>query len=768
MAISLIAYWLLPKPELVTFTTYSKAYLDKDSGLLRISLAEDDRYRLYTPLKDISTKIIDTTVLYEDKNYFEHGGVNFPAIVRAFWSTYISGGRRIGASTITMQVARLRWQVPSNTVSGKIHQIFRAIQLTRHYSKQEILESYLNMAPYGRNIEGIGAASLIYFNKFPEQLSLPEALTLAVIPQNPNKRTPTTESGFNELISARSNLFNRWISLHPKDVSVGKFLDLPLKVRAPEQLPFLAPHFVNYIDSQKSRWDTGYVKTSLDRDKQLQLEKVIASYVATKSNIGVKNASALLLNYKTMKIESMVGSVDFFNKMIAGQVNGTLAKRSPGSTLKPFVYGLAIDEGNIHPMSLMKDSPVRFGGFTPENYDKQFLGPILARDALIQSRNVPAVNLQAQLTKQSFYGFLKKAGISDLKEESFYGLALALGGGELTMLEITELYAMLANLGQFNKATGLDEKNDNGGLELLSPEASYLVLNILKDNHAPDAFDNQFKDNFIQSQSNEVAWKTGTSWAFRDAWAIGISGDYVLSVWVGNFNGQGNSAFIGRSAAGPLMFSIFDAIVPKKAWSIEGALWSLDLNIKKVAMCSNTGDLPGKYCLNTEQSLFIPGVSPIKVSTVYRAIPILKTTGKRACWYDPALSELKVYEFWRSDFLQIFKQAGISLKTPPPYAKDCTLDQKSTAGAEPLINSPQSSVNYVIDPGATAATEIPLTATVEPDVQKLFWFIDEQFVAQSEPDKPFFWLAMAGRHRVRVVDDSGRSASKNFNVVLVQ
>jgi penicillin-binding protein 1C len=769
MVISIIAYWLVPKPELVTFTTYSKAYIDNENRLLRISLAEDQRYRLYTTLDDISTKLIDSTVLYEDKNFFEHGGVNFPAILRAFWSTYISGGRRIGASTITMQVARLRWQVPSNTVSGKIHQIFRAIQLTRHYSKQDILESYLNMAPYGRNIEGIGAASLIYFNKTPAKLSLPEALTLAVIPQNPNKRTPTTKSGFNELVSARLSLFNRWSELHPKDMNQGKYLDLPLKVRAPEQLPFLAPHFVDYINTQKSRWDSGYVKTTLDRYKQLQLEKIVAGYIATKSNIGVKNASALLLNYKTMKIESMVGSADFFNKAIAGQVNGTLAKRSPGSTLKPFVYGLAMDEGKIHPMSLMKDSPVRFGGFTPENYDKQFLGPILARDALIQSRNVPAVELQAQLSKLSFYGFLKKAGISDLKDESFYGLALALGGGELTMLEITELYAMLANQGQFKKATGLVKTitNEQIELELLSPEASYLVLDILKDNPAPDAFDEQFKDNFTQHESNEVAWKTGTSWAFRDAWAIGISGDYVLAVWVGNFNGQGNSAFIGRSAAGPLMFSIFDAVIPNKHWSVEDELWSVDLNIKQVAMCRNTGDLPGRYCINTEDSLFIPGVSPIKVSTVYRAIPILKTSGKRACWYDPKLAELKTYEFWRSDFLQVFKQAGISLRTPPPYESNCTLDQKSTVGTEPLINSPQSSIDYVIQPDSST-TEIPLMATVEPDVKKLFWFIDEQFIAEAKPSKPFFWQATTGRHRVRVVDDSGRSASKNFNVLSLQ
>ncbi len=762
--VAYLGYWFCPKPDLVAFTTYSKIFVDKDGKLLRLTLAEDERYRLYMPLDKIANELIDTTVLYEDKTYFDHDGINLIAIVKAFWTTYIAGGRRIGASTITMQLARLRWKVPSNTVSGKVHQILRAIQLSRHYSKNEILESYLNLVPYGRNIEGIGAASLIYFNKMPEQLSLPEALTLSVIPQNPNKRTPTSTTGFEKLKIARSNLFKRWIELHPKDAVQGKFLDLPLKVRAPEDLPFRAPHFVNYMNNKLSRWDSGYVATSLDGVKQSQLENIIVDYVASKSASGIVNASALLVNYRTMKIESMVGSANFFDPGIEGQVNGVLAKRSPGSTLKPFVYGLSIDEGIIHPMTLMKDSPMRFGGFTPENYDKQFLGPILARDALIQSRNVPAVNLQAKLQQQSFYGFLKKAGISQLKDESYYGLALALGGGEVTMLELVQLYAMLANKGQLIEASGFaDTKytSNTDTAELLTAEASYLVLNMLKNNPAPDAINFNFSDR----TQNDIAWKTGTSWAFRDAWAVGISGDYVLAIWVGNFNNKGNDAFIGRTAAGPLMFSIFDAINPKNGWLVEDDMWQVDLNVKKIAMCLNTGDLPGKNCTNTEDSLFIPGVSPIKVSNVYRAIPILKATGKRACLYDPKLSDLKVYEFWPSDFLQIFNQAGISLKSPPAYSKVCSLDQKSTTGVQPIISSPQSTVEYIIQTDKGSEDQLPLQATVDTDVDKLFWFIDDQFIGDAGAGKVLFWQPESGNHSVRVVDDSGRSASKNFKVL---
>ncbi|MBL4606451.1 MAG: transglycosylase domain-containing protein, partial [Pseudomonadales bacterium] len=222
--LAITLYMFCPRPELKTFTTYSTAWLDSQNHLLRLSLAEDQRYRLFAPLNQISPELITATLLYEDQNYYAHLGVDFTALARAFWSTFILRERRIGASTITMQVARLRCNIPSNSIPGKIQQIARALQLSRHYSKQEILEAYVNLAPYGRNIEGISAASLIYINKKPSQLSLPEALTLAVIPQNPNKRNPTSPAGYQHLLQARQNLFQRWLEKHPADRSKKRFL----------------------------------------------------------------------------------------------------------------------------------------------------------------------------------------------------------------------------------------------------------------------------------------------------------------------------------------------------------------------------------------------------------------------------------------------------------------------------------------------------------------------------------------------------------------
>lgn len=758
---SFIVYYFAPKPEIKNFTPYSSAYFDSRGSLLKLTLASDDRYRLYQPLEAFAPAVIEATILYEDKSYYEHSGVDVLAIFRAAWDTYVNRSRRVGASTITMQLARLRWNISSNSVQGKLEQIVRSIQLSRHYSKEQILELYLNLAPYGRNIEGLAAASLIYFNKKPSELSLPEALTLAVIPQNPNKRNPTKTGNVKALLSARSRLLQRWLELHPEDsLQVGQF-ELPLAVKSPEQLPNAAPHFVNYVNGRRSQWSSGYANTTIDLNKQRTLESIVKSYVSSKHKEGIKNASALLLNYKTMSIEAMVGSADFSNDTIQGQVNAATAKRSPGSTLKPFVYGLAIDEGVIHPLSLLKDSPRRFGGFTPQNYDKQFWGPVSAKNALIESRNVPAVDLQAQLRKTSFHQFLLDSGVSQLKAPAHYGLALALGGGELTMLELASLYAMAANGGELKDIRALSgvQKESKSNKRMLSKEASFMVLDMLKDNPQPEQLSMD-----IDAQRNQVAWKTGTSWAFRDAWAVGVSGPYVMVIWVGNFDGSGNESFIGRSAAGPLLFSAFRSVNADTAWKVDDEFAIELMNLKRLEVCAETGDLYEKHCRSSTRTWFIPGISPIKVANIYRSIPINKISGLRACVHEYGRTEMRVFEFWPSDFLHIFNQAGVSLQTPPAYEKGCKLNDKSTSGQMPVITSPQSTLEYAIRVEHEQDRQIPLSAVVDANVELLHWFIDDSYVGSAKNGESLLWRANAGEFQVRAVDDSGRSAGKTMRV----
>jgi penicillin-binding protein 1C len=763
LLVLVLLYWFSPKPELRSFIPYSTAYFDAEGKLLRLQLSSDEKYRLFAELENISPSLIEATILYEDQDFYQHFGVDWGAIARAFWMTYITSDRRVGASTIVMQLARLRWKIPSHTLSGKISQIVRAIQLSRHYSKRQLLEAYLNLAPYGRNIEGIGAASLIYFDKPASELSLPEALTLAVIPQNPNRRNPTTAQGFERLLTARANLFERWQGKYPAAKAQQKFLDLPMQVRAPEKLPFKAPHFVDYVKQQNSNWQTGKIITSLNSQYQKQLETVIQRYIASRHSLGVKNASALLLNYRSMQIEAMVGSANFHDTKIQGQVNGTTAKRSPGSTLKPFVYALAMDEGLIHPHSLLKDLPTRFAGFSPENYDKKFLGPISASRALIESRNVPAVDLQSKLKKRSFYQLLKDAQVSDLKSAQHYGLALALGGGELTSVELASLYAMLANSGKWHRVSFNKWATPSKGKQLLSAEASYLTLDMLNANKPPNAV-----TEFLESASvRDIPWKTGTSWAFRDAWAVGISGDHVLVIWVGNFDGRGNNAFVGRQAAGPLFFDAWSVINDDRSWRLKSLYQPHRLNLKRLNVCATTGDLIEKHCPSSVTGWFIPGVSPIKVSNVYRSLPINKNTGLRACWANPQNTEQQVFEVWPSDLKHIFELAGIALRSPPKYETGCELNQTSTSGTAPVITSPTAGVDYVYRTNSEEKNLIPLKAKVDGDVEYLHWFIDSKYIASARLDQSVVWPANPGQYQVKVVDDLARTSVQTVRVVNV-
>ena len=587
LGLALGVYGLCPRPSLYGDTGFSTALQDRNGVLLRLGLADDQRYRLKVALDDIAPSAVKATLLYEDQHFYSHPGVNPAALMRAAWSTYVHGRRVMGGSTISMQLARLRFSLRTRSVAGKVVQVLRAVQLERHYSKHELLEAYLNLAPYGGNLEGIGTAALVYFDKPASQLSLPEALALAVIPQNPAQRHPAKPGGYRAMVGARQRLAERWHDTFGLTAEGRAQLELPLAVRAPGELPFLAEHFSTALLAGN---DAGVLVTTLALPEQRILEAHITSHTERNRAVGIDNASALLIDHRSMEVLAAVGSADFFGAGILGQVDGTRAKRSPGSTLKPFVYGVAIDQGLIHPMTLLVDAPRRFAAYTPENFDRGFMGPVFARDALIYSRNVPAIEVLSRVGISRFHEFLSAGGVANLNSAEHYGLAMVLGGLELSMEELVRLYAMLANGGTLRELVKLRRASAAGsGVRLMSREASFLVLDMLRSNPRPDGL-------VVPHHADRpsVAWKTGTSYAFRDAWSVGVIGPYVLAVWVGNFDGSSNPAFVGREAAAPLFFAIADTL----AKSIEGPVHALypppELNLRKVAVCASTGDLPGK------------------------------------------------------------------------------------------------------------------------------------------------------------------------------
>lgn len=733
--------------------SFSTAFYDNESHLLRLTLAQDGIYRLYTPLENISPYLQEATLMYEDNYFYYHFGINPVSVIRAVYSLFQNDGRPFGASTITMQLARLKYNINSKSFFGKLNQMFHAVLLEIQYSKKDILEAYFNLAPYGHNIEGVEAASAIYYNIPSKDMTLFESFALVIIPQNPNNRAPTTKEGMAESIKSRKRLFPIWVKNHKEDEKLSSIIDMEILVRPPSQLPFRAPHLTDYLLSRGLR---GHINTTINLQMQTLLEDSIKRYIIENRNIGIYNASAVLLNHETMEITAYVGSANYFNNEIEGQVNGIEAMRSPGSVLKPFIFALGIDNGLIHPKSLMKDAPRQYGAYSPENSDRGFLGPLFAQDALIHSRNIPAIELLTKLPKSSFYDLLYYSGVENLQPEEFYGTSLAIGGFEVTMENVAKMYAGLANFGEekcINYQT--DIKCEEEPYQLFSKEASFLVMDMLS--HNPPVIDS-FANDFIP-------WKTGTSYAFRDAWSAGILGKYVLVVWVGNFNGQGNNAFLGRTSAGKLFFQTALALKYNANEKFMKLIPKSRLNIKEVEICSPTGDLPNKYCPHKELGYFIPGVSPIKVTDVYRSIPIDKATGLRACSFDNKTTEMQVFEFWPSDIYQLFKQSGIQIKQPPQFMPGCKIEYSANTGNPPQIILPSENSVYNI---TRNKKDIYFKVNTDNDAKILYYFINNRFIGKQDAGETFFWRADIGRHTLTVTDNLGRSSSSNFTVDILQ
>lgn len=763
------AFWLLPRvlpvaPLSARFSTSTAVY-DAGGGLLRLTLSADDKYRVWVPLDRMSPLLIQATLLQEDQHFRLHPGVNPVALVRGAWRTYIARGRRQGGSTITMQLARLVYGIHSSTLGGKVVQILRALQLELCYTKREILEAYLNLVPYGGNVEGAAAASLIYFGKDPVRLTVAEALTLAVLPQNPTRRAPNGGGGEDlgpALRQARDLLYARWQRSHPAVEGEADLMHLAVRIGAPGDLPFRAPHLVDAVLSDAH--GAAEVHTSLDRRLQALLERQIRGYVAAQARVGVHNAAAMLVDSRTMEVKALVGSANFFDDAIAGQVNGTAAKRSPGSTLKPFIYALAIDQGVLHPRTVLKDAPAAFGAYSPENFDGRFVGPVTAKDALIRSRNVPAVYVASRLSQPDLYAFLEMAGVSGLRSREYYGLALVLGGGDLTMEELVSLYGALTNAGVVKPVRYRSNGPVGDGVAVLSPEASYVTLEMLRDNPRPGNLAAATPGRFA------VYWKTGTSYGFRDAWTIGIFGPYILCVWVGNFDGTGNPAFVGVQIAAPLFFQVVDAIVAQQP-SLGEPVRTFPMNLTTVDVCAASGDLPNADCPRTVPTWFIPGKSPIRVSTLHQALPIDDRTGLRDCPpYTNGRTHRVVYEMWGSDMLKLFEQAGLPRRAPPPFDPRCEAGVAAAAGGPPpQITSPMRGVVYSLRAKRIGAETITLRATAAAGVREVYWFVGKSFVGKAPPGGTLAWRPDApGSFVVRAVDDQGQSDSRLIELAVVR
>jgi len=749
IALLLVLIFFAIPPALLSDVSFSRAVLDRNGNLLRLTLSQDGKYRLFVPLSRMAPALPRAVLLYEDRYFYDHAGINPVAIVHAAWR-HISGSGRGGASTISMQLARIKYGIKSQTAAGKLWQMIGALRIELHYSKDRILEAYLNLTPYGTNVEGIGAASYIYFAQPPQNLSLPEVWTLAVIPQSPAKRTPG-KSTFSSaaLATARLRMFSGWIQTHPADKTYATLLTKPMHYKHKSDLPFIAPQFTTRL-LKENRNDT--IQSTIDSKLQEPLAKLVQRYAVHHMELGIHNAAALLVDNRTMDVLASIGSVDFFDMSQLGMLDGTHARRSPGSALKPFIYALAFDQGIIHPLSLLKDAPIAFANYTPDNFDRQYEGPLSAHDALIKSRNIPALWLAEQMKSPDFYHFLTSAVIGHLKLQETYGLSLVLGGAEVTMEELVRLYAMLANDGMLRTLRYTTDASFYDGKPLLSPEAAFLTLDILRDTPVPGGA--------ILSDHLPVPvyWKTGTSSGMRDAWSVGVFGNYTLAVWVGDFHGSTRGKYVGITSAAPLFFEIMRlAATQEKTVDVIGDK-TTHLRIARKLACSDTGDIDNLYCQSRQPVWIIPGVSPIKSTDIYRRVLVENATGKLACRFRPDETSYRVLQFWPSDLSEVFAKAGIVKSPPPAWEGGCEGKQAAHKNIAPHILSPAKGLAYHIRDGGD--NRLPLKATLDGAVQNVFWFINNEPVGKAKPDDPLFWPLKRGRFIVRVIDDLGNADSR--------
>jgi len=758
--------------DILSNIPFSRAYTDRDGNLLRVFLASDGQYRIRSRLADYSPEFVEALLLQEDRFFYAHPGVNPAALWRAAYETWIRKSRRMGASTITMQVARLAYGIRTDTVPGKLRQIASALLLEVCNPKNRILEAYLNLAPVGGNLEGFQTGAWYYFGKNAARLELSQSLLLAVLPQDPVARAPRAGVVPEETLAARSVLFESWLSDHPEDGD--KRADLALAVRARCSFPFVAPHFTERARSadaspaagSKAR---GERRTTLDGQLQDIAENALRRWLERNRSLGVTNGAALVADRKTMEIRASIGSASWFDESIYGQVDGTLAKRSPGSALKPFIYALALDAGLIHSATVLKDTPTGFNEYTPDNFRSDFSGPVSAQKALTDSRNIPAIALERDLISgkgavqtDDLYGLLSRAKIGGLKDRDHYGLSLVLGSAEVSMDELAGLYGALGNGGRFRNPTVFPERSDTApasATELFSDRAAFIALKMLESNELPPSSRSR------TSSDIPIAYKTGTSVGFKDAWSAAVAGPFVVVVWIGNFDGQGNTAFLGRTMAAPLLIDIVDASLATLPGESRAFPETVPEGVTRVAVCPVSGALPGPDCPKTESAWYIPGVSPIDTCKIHRAVYIDTRTGYRTDRAAGPNIVRQVREFWPSDILALFAEAGLPRLLPPPYEPGNLPQDSRLRGFPPDIVSPLSNATYVIRAAGQERNTLVFHASADADTAELFWFADSIFVGRAKPGAKAFWNPSPGIHLITAVDERGRSSSVTIKVV---
>lgn len=748
-----LAAFVIPIPKGGLFRPSSTLVFDADDELLRAFTAVDGSWRIRTKLDQISPVLQRFLIAYEDASFYWHPGVNPLAILRAYRQNKAAGRIVSGGSTITMQIARMM-EPKARTWFHKIIETGRAIQLEQRYGKRRLLEIYFNIAPYGGNIEGVAAASWLYFGKEPTRLSYAEAALLAALPNSPTRLRPDLHP--ERARQARDKVLK--IVYRKGLISKGEYeeaLAEPVPV-ARQELPFLAPQFCQELLDQNP-WEPRIYST-LNLRTQLLVERLVRDHVKGLASQGITNGAVVVIDNHKQELLAAVGSADFFNTIAQGQVNGYRAARSPGSALKPFVYALGFEKGVITPQHYLEDVPIDFrGGYAPENFDKKFNGAVSSREALARSLNVPAINVLLMLGEENgLYPMLRRIGLSTLAADDRYGLTIALGGCEVTLIELAGLYSALANGGVYQFPKLIKDQAENLPVRLFSPGAAYLVTEILTEIRRPD-----LPTCWEFTSLPKIAWKTGTSYGYRDAWSVGYNKRYTIGVWIGNFAGDGRPGLVGAEVAAPLLFDIFNEVDTGK-----GGWFSQPATVGTRKVCAVSGQVPGEYCEKLVTESYLTDRSPDQKCSFHQAYLVDPQSGYRLPphYYSLAKNGVeKTYIKWPPRIAAWREANGYPVERIPSLIPDW---QRLQPGQAPIIRSPSENYVYQLREGiAKEFQKICLEAAAANDVHKLYWFIDGKLLGTVYPGEKLFYIPVPGNHRLVCQDDQGRSAEMRLVVM---
>jgi penicillin-binding protein 1C len=741
-------YFIFCLPSQLFEQDYSKVLLDRNGHLLEARIAKDNQWRF--PLIDsVPPKFEKCILRFEDQNFHQHIGVSLRGLSRAIYLNVKEQKVVSGASTITMQTIRLLRKNKSRTFSEKFIEMIWASRLEFKLEKEEILRYYSTHAPFGGNVVGLETASWRYLNRPPNQLSWAESAMLAVLPNAPglihlNKNRETLKTKRDKLL--KDLLDNETLSAETYVMAISEPLPKPIN-----SLPHHSYHYINRFTTNER------IKSTIDLDLQQQFISTTDNYSRQMKRKNIHNLSAVLIDIKTGEIKAYIGNIHKNNDAHAGKVDIMTSVRSSGSILKPLLYNAAIDNGTISPKQLLPDYPISFSGYQPSNYNPEYDGMVPADEALYRSLNVPAAWLLKEYGNAKFKTELQTMGLSSINRSADdYGLSLILGGAEVNLLQLTGTYAALAHKLDSGKSNFKVYGDVNHNIVLSNHRINqdvgsiYTTLSTITNTYRPETEANW--KNF--ASSTKIAWKTGTSFGNRDAWAVGTTPEYAIGVWIGNSDGQGVSGLTGLTNAAPLLFQLLDLLPSKNKWFHE------PYSMTTLSLCTESGMQANDACPKTHKQTL--NVSIDKTDRCYYHKNYLVKSDKSERVYKQCYSGSTVSESYfvlppiAASYYQRRKPSYESL---PPLSPDC---KSSTAAVELLYPKHKSRISL---PLGTAVKEVNAKAFYQNITGELHWELNGSYVGSTVSLHEKLLSPQKGKNKLTLIDENGNSKTTVFEVI---